>query len=458
MTTETEIIARAKEILSGKSTFVTDDSQFIDDISTMLGVGVNKAVHESHSDRNEFFSETAQLDSSLLAKASDEGRIPNRPIPQIVNCEITTASQQTFNGDSVFVSEIGTKYLYDGSIVVDNETVQIDLRQEEKNSYTYQPTAEEWQEFVVGGKKTSRFLAYVDSILWEDFEAIGDLGEESEGYVTRYNTLEQLYIRTGNGFLGKIPVGQIDIVSYDTEAQDIQVDAPLYAEGLNESVEIKVLSIVQTSQAQESAQSVAKSLPFWRLEAGGSGYGSDYIGSVSKEFPEALSVRAWGERRESAVYNRDNINVIFISALREENQETLGSEVLAFINAKKHLLQVEFEWKEPILIASSLTIIGKIEKTKSKSDSEESLKTAISKYFALYAEKEYRKEKIYKSFLGSIVRSTSVFENLLPYKPRNEEPAYEISITGSQIPSGKREIIYIPEGNITVNIAHVSNA
>ncbi len=119
MTTESEIIARARVILAGKPTFVTDDSQFLEELSTVLGVGVHKAVYESHSDRNEFFTETAQLESSLLAKASDEGRIPNRPMPQIVVCELTSDGYQEFDGDSVFLSDIGTKYLIDGIVVVD---------------------------------------------------------------------------------------------------------------------------------------------------------------------------------------------------------------------------------------------------------------------------------------------------------------------------------------------------
>ncbi|MCK5016294.1 MAG: hypothetical protein KAS32_04405, partial [Candidatus Peribacteraceae bacterium] len=336
MSTESEIIERARTILTGKSTFAIDDNQFIEEIATVLGVGVNKAAYESHSNRKEFYSNTAQLDSSKLAKASDEGRIPNRPLPQIVKCEMTSNGYQEFDSDSVFLSDIGTKYLTDSIVVVDNNTVEAVLKQEEKKPLSYQATLEDWQEFIIGGGRTSRFFVYNGGNLWENFENIGDLESDAEGYITRYNTLDQLYIRTGNGFLGKIPNGQIDIVSYDTYSIDIQVDAPLYADGIEQAVEIKVIEVLQNSQPQESADSVSKSLPFWRLKAGGSGYDTDYIDDIRSEFPEALSVRAWGEKKESATYDRNNINIIFISALRQNNQETFGNEIIDFIKEKKN--------------------------------------------------------------------------------------------------------------------------
>ncbi|MCK5611272.1 hypothetical protein KAR91_55900 [Candidatus Pacearchaeota archaeon] len=457
MITESEIIARARSLLSGKPTFANDSSQFMEELSTVLAVGVHKAVQESNSDRNEFYTETAQLDSSLLAKASDEGRIPNRPLPQIVKCDITSEGYQKFDGDSAIISDIGTKYIFEGTVIVDGNTVQAILRQEEKNLYSYIPTAEEWQEFMVGGKKTSRFFVYSNGLLWEDYENIGDLESNGKGYITRYNILDQLYIRTGNNFLGKVPDSQIDIVSYDTEAKDIQVEAPLYAEGIEQSVEIKVVEILQSSQSQESAQSVAKSLPFWRLKLGGSGYDTDYIDDVMKEFPEALSVRAWGEKRESIIYDRDNINVIYISALREENQSSFGYEVIELLRGKKHILQVQFEWRDPILVPSSITITGQIERTKSIPDSATKIKTAIGKYYSLYAEKADRKNAIYKSFMNSIIQSTLVFENLLPNKPRNQEPEFEAVISGNQMPSSPRDIIYIPVENITTDITFISN-
>lgn len=457
MTTETDIIARTKELLSEKPSFMAESDQLMVEMSTVMGVGVNMVVTESHNDRNEFYTETAQLDSSKLAKASDEGRVPNRPLPQIVKCEITSDEYVEFNGDSVAISDIATKYIFDGVIVVDGDTVQATLRQEEKKSYFYTPTSQDWQEFIVGGKKTSRFFVYVGGKLWEDSEAIGDLEAGAEGYVTRYNTLDQLYIRMGNPFLGKIPDGQIEIVSYDTESQDIQVDAPLYVEGIEQTVEIKVIEILQSSQPQESADSTAKSLPMWRLKAGGSGYNSDYIDDIRNEFPESLSVRAWGEKKESAIYDRDNINIIFISALRQNSQETFGVEVIEFLKSKKHIMQVEFEWKEPISIASSITITGKTERTKTISTSKTALTTEIAKYYGLYADKAYRKNRIYKSFLNQIIDSTKVFENLLPNKSRDEDPEYEVDITGSQIPSGQREIIHIPNENITFAITKVDN-
>lgn len=457
MSTENDIISRAREILSGKPEFVTDNSQFIEEISTIMGVGVHKAVHESNSDRNEFFSETAQLESSLLAKASDEGRIPNRPLPQIVKCDITSEGTHAFNNESVAISGIGTKYIFDGAVTVDGNTVQATLRQEEKKAYSYVPTTEEWQEFVAGGKKTSRFFVYVNAILWEDFENIGDLPSSGTGYITRYNILDQLYIRTGNDFLGLIPDSQVDIVSYDTDSQDIQIDAPLYAEGVEKAIEIKVIEIIQNSQLQESALSVSKSLPFHRLKSGGSGYDTDYQDDIAEEFPEVVSVRAWGEKRESSTYNRDNINIIFISALRENNQETFGVDVINFIRAKKHILQVEFKWIEPIMVLSSITITGKVERIKNISESIIKIKEEIVKYYGLYSAIGIRKEKIYKSPLNSIINGTLVFQNLLPNKPRDEEPEYETVITGSQFPSNPREIIHLTEDNVTVNIAAVKN-
>lgn len=460
-TTTEEIRARAAVLLSGKPSFVDDDAEFKQSLVADMAVAVDMATHEAQAARNEFFSDTSQLDSSKLAKASDEGRIPNRPLPQIIKCDIASEEYQEFNGDSVVTSDIGTKYLFDGIVIVDGNTVQATLRQEEKKTYSYIPTSEDWQDFIVGGKKTSRFFFYSNGILWEDFEDIGGLTAGGEGYITRYTILDQLYARTGNGFTGKIPDSQIDIVSYDTESQDIQIGAPLYAQGIEVDVEIKVIEIRQSSKPQESALSVDKGLPYHRLSRGGSGYDTDYQNDVMTEFPETLSVRAWGEKRESAAYDRDNINEIFISAWREENQGTFGYEIMEFLKEKKHILQVHFKWVDPLLTPSSITITGKIERTKDLSEdfavSKAKLKEDIGTHYKLYTERADRKNTIYKSFVNSVIDKTLVFENLLPNKPRNQEPEYELVITGPQFQSSPREIIYIPDENITINIMKVSN-
>ena len=457
MSTEQEIIDRSRELLAGKPSFADDNSQFMTELSTVLGVGVHKSAYESHSDRNEFYSETAQLDSSLLAKASDEGRIPNRPLPQVVTCSIKADGYQEFTEDSVFISDLGTKYLIDGTIIIDGETVYATFRQEDKKDYSYMPTAEEWQEFIVGSNETTRFFVYVNGNLWENFEDLGELESEANGYVTRYNIYDQLYVRTGNGFLGKIPDSQINIVSYDTKSLDIQVGASLYAENISQNVEIQVTAIIQNSQPQESARSVAKSLPFWRLQSGSNGYASDYINDIKGEFPEVLVINVWGEKKASQDYNRDNINIIFVSVLRENNQSTLGSEVIDFLASKKNVMQVDFEWREPILISSSIAITGEVERSKIISSSESAINTAITKYYGLYAAKEDRKNKIYRSNVDEIIKSTGVFDNLLPGKARNNEPDFEYTITGSQTPSNPREIIYIPLENIAISIAQVDN-
>lgn len=457
MTTEAEIISRAREILTGKEAFADDASLFLDELSTVLAVAVDMSIYESHSDRNEYFSETAQLESSLLAKASDAGRIPDKPVPQIVTCEISCDETVEFNEDTEFLSGINSQYLINGTISVDSGTITTDLTQEKKVLYSYTPTGAGLQEFVVGNSKTSRFYVYVNSKLWEDFEKIGELKEDGEGYITRYNILGELYIRFGNGFLGKIPDGQINVVSYETESQDIQVGSPLQALGISEDVEIKVISIVQYSQPQESAESLSKSLPFWNLKAGGSGYDTDYIDDIKQGFPEVLTVRVWGEKKESSRYHRDNINVIFVSALRAGNQEKLGYEIIELLKSAKNVLQIQFEWKEPTLISSSISITGTTERTKNITTSEAVLREAIGLYYSLYAGKDVRKNKIYKSNITSIIKATGVFDNLLPNKSRNDEPEYDFEISGSQIPSSGREIIYIPDENITIDISHVDN-
>ena len=457
MNTTDEILDRAIKLLNEKPTWANDSEEFKKDTASMLAVAVDMASYESHSDRNEFYSDTAQFDSSKYAKASDIGKVPGRPLPQIITCSVKVDGIQEFNENSIFLSDNGLKYLIDGTVVIDNETALVTFRQEEKKEYHYTPTSLDYQNFVVGSKKTRRFLFYVGNHLWDDLESMGELKGDTEGYVTLYNIYDQLYVRTGNNFAGKIPDGPIKVVSYDTESNSIQVGAPLYAVGETQPVEIKVTAILQSPQPQESADSVDQSLPFVRLQGGSNGYELDYVNDIRTGFPGALFVNCWGEKKNSQTYNRDDINVIFISALRKENQGTFGAEIVEYMEGLENVMQINFEWREPILIASSISIVGKTERSKVVSTSEAEINAAISKYYGLYAEKVFRKDNIYKQEIDDIVKATGVFNNQLPGKSRRDQPNFELTITGSKMASNKREIIYIPVENITLDIKHIDN-
>ncbi len=454
MSTQTEIINRARALLVDKSEFASDSSRFIDELSSMIGVGVDMAVFEAQTCRNESFTATAILESSLIAKASDEGRVPNRPVPQKIKCSITAKGGAEYVFEDEFESDIGTTYLIQEPVIVEDGTVYTEFLQVKKNIYTYQASGEDWQEVVVGSAKTAMFEVYVDGVPWENFLNVGKLGAEDKGYVTLFNILGQMYIRFGNGFLGEKPEGEIKIISYDTDSIDISVGAYIYPlDGSETDVVIQVTEILKSSMYQESALSAAKSLPIWRLSVGGTGMDVDYISSIKAQFPETIWAEAWGEKKKSQEYNRDEINIVFISALREENQAGFGVEVINHLETYKHVLQVEFFWKEPLLEGFSLTISGKVEKTFNIGDSEEALTGIMEKYHGLLSTD--RRDRVIDSEISDLIKSANVFKNLLPDKRRKDRPSYSYDITGITTPSSFREVVYLQ--SINFNIEHIKN-
>lgn len=442
-----EAIERFKQILASKPEWEKlQGGQFIDHLAVFNSWQYRAAMWRLERDRQEAFLSTAVNRSSVLAGAEDKSYVPRMAVPASGLATIKNAS------NSDIAAAAGTTWLMPDqtpvtiiqtTIIPANGSASVKIEQYE--NYNNRQTITEskpFYEILIDKELTPKVCkveVFIDGERWSHAPRLMNIAPNSRVYDLYYTSLDQLGIRFGDGFFGRIPTsGMMAQIKLSLTLGDVEIAAGQKMSRVILAREIPSLAnlsavtatTIKNGKPQEDIESIRLNAKYYPLYDEQLVWRDDYKYQVQRIWPETVWARVWGEQEQEEVYGIDimHINKIYISAWSPTNP-SIGTEI---IEKLEEPLNRRYVFVDPNMLPFTITLNAILPRTVQVTDSTAKITNALLLNYG--RDSKNRKDEVFIKDLYSIVEKTGVFV---------DGGSFEIEIAGLAVDNGLNDLIYL---------------
>lgn len=472
---EEKEIEKFRNILRSKPTWGALAGSEMEEILTTY-IGQRGAAYKLEAQRmaQEMFINLAFNRESIMARAEDEGYIPNMPQPfeneitvqNLGNAAVHVADKQAFISDEMVQMVVNHP---DNLILEPGASETVKAQQLSKELINQTAVGNDFEEFILGGMDDDDIFTIhnfsvnftIDGITetWENRQNFRNTDGTSEVYHTFYKMSDELAIRTGNDSTGRNPgpdavmtatlwhtkgeraflVKGIELKPFIQNEQQI-----LDINGDIADLRITTGDVIAQGRPQESIESVRKHVLSHIQTGPVVARNRDYEFMLKKAFPELVYLKVWGEKEmvEKNGYNLDYMNKSFFSFLIEDETQTTAktAEIIAYYDETIKPMNVIPEHVALTKNTFQVEIQGKIDRKFIVSDVQNTLTDLLMDAFGLYKNTSGRikTSDIYQQIIG-----TEFFADALSHLNRKFKPYFTVNLTGTVETGFLNDYIYL---------------
>ena len=196
----------------------------------------------------------------------------------------------------------------------------------------------------------------------------------------------------------------------------------------------------------EDKESIRKNLQYWPIYNDQLVWDGDYIFFIKRNVSNIVWINVWGEREaeeQAGALSLDFINTIFVSAYAVGGAD-ISSQVLSPLNDQAKKINRRFQWVAPVHITFTVTITGKVNKSRNLNEVETEIAAILETYYGVDAEEK-------KAFLlkdaYAMIDETGFFDGAGEY--------FEIETTGQTSAAMLQHMVYIDIGSSTFSLEYL---
>ncbi|MBE0507904.1 MAG: hypothetical protein IBX50_14530 [Marinospirillum sp.] len=442
-----ESVEEFQRILASKPEWAKlEDSQFIRNLAIFNSWQYRAAMWRLERDRQEAFLSTAVNRSSVLAGAEDKSYVPRMATPSKGKALLTSThtTDVLVPSGSVWLMPDQTPLTIPGTAVVPaNGSILVDVEQYEVRleARTVSDAVPFYE--VLIDKEITRDICgvavFVDGNRWTYHPRLMNTTSVMRAYDLFYTSLDQLGIRFGDGFFGRIPPAgsiiqlELQLTRGSIEIAQGQQMSRVVANGSDPilaKVSAITSTIIQGGQPQEDIESIRLNARYYPLYDEQLVWRDDYKFQVERIWPEAVWVRVWGEQEQERVYGFDvtHINKIYISAWAPDNP-TIGDEIL---DRLEEPLNRTYVFVPPAMQPFTITLTAVIPRTIQISNAENQIASTLLANYG--RDSRNRKTEIKIKDFYSLIERTGVFA---------DGGHFVVDIAGLVPDNGLNDLIYL---------------
>lgn len=484
MSLETEKQA-FKDILSTKPTWAPLlDSEFVELLTGYMANRSEAQMFEAERIHQERYMPLALDRESIMARAEDEGYIPNLPVPfqmyvAITNKHEANAVYLTYR--QPLLSNDGIPLVLDESVsLMPLETRNVPVSQLSCENKTFQSKGEVYEEIIIGGKDDDdvftlvEFTVVVDGVEWSNRQRFRNALDSSEVYHKFYRVTDEMAIRFGNNDTGKgLQTGQtVSVTIWNTKGerafivpdQEMNFSGTVYdVTGAEADLEVVSASLIRRGQAIEEAESVRRSVLSHIQQGSVTARNSDYEYMIARSFPELCFLKVWGEKEqtEETGYSIDNINKSFFTFLVKDEATTLEikDKIVSLYDDLLKPMNVQPYYKTLEKVTFQILVEGRVDRVYDKSFVQGEVEKLLFKKYGIYKNQQ---GKLNVSDIYEILSSSGYFRDAQPHLNRKNRPFYRITVSGITETNKLSQYVFLDQitfqdGNGAIDLGYTLN-